>query len=274
MTILKTKKLSIRLHPTVGVLIVISVLLGAGPSVLNAALALLWHESFHLAAALLLGATPCCVELTPFGGVMEANAYDRLPPSAQAMLAISGVLGSVLGFLMFRGDAGATQFARMCLCLALLNLLPVLPLDGGRVLSALLSYTPWHQNANRVLSLCAIAFGGLLCLLAVYGALNGHINLSLWFVGPYLCYSAYQSYASLLVRVLARSLQTREKLRTGGTLKVSGKALAAGADPNMLLHTLSPDRYTCILLINPETGKVEQTMNEDEIIAAILADTR
>ena len=86
----------------------------------------------------------------------------------------------------------------------LFNLLPALPLDGGRVLCALLSPHWGTERAVRVGVWIGRALAGLMALAAVWGLFKGRINLTLAFGALYLGVSA-----------------NREKLQASGAAPVS-----------------------------------------------------
>lgn len=107
------------------------------------------HELGHAVAGRLYGANTKEITLWFFGGVAQ---FDDLPRQrgAEAVVALAGPITSILlaglfwGLLQFDGFNLATQFvlnyiAFTNLALAIFNLLPALPLDGGRVLRSLLA---------------------------------------------------------------------------------------------------------------------------------------
>ena len=87
--------------------------------------------------------------------------------------------------------------------LGVFNLIPGFPLDGGRVLRAIL----WHLKgdgawATRVAARTGSAFAVLLIGLGILRALTGELIGGLWFVliGLFLRQSAESSYQQLVVR--------------------------------------------------------------------------
>lgn len=128
------------------------------------------HELSHALVARRFGIRTRDITLLPIGGVAH---LDRIPEKAtqELLVALAGPavnLGLALGIfsvLGWRADAVATglapagaadfaaQFAWANLWLAGFNLLPAFPLDGGRVLRALLALRLPHLEATRIAAL-------------------------------------------------------------------------------------------------------------------------
>jgi CBS domain-containing protein len=105
-----------------------------------------------------------------------------LPPPAQSVLAYLAVINAVL---------------------ALFNLVPAFPLDGGRMLRAAL----WHwlgslRRATRITAQLGAAFGIALIALGVYQIVAGDFMGGLWWflIGLFVRHAAQTSYQQLLLR--------------------------------------------------------------------------
>src|SRR5260221_11503403 len=132
--------------------------------------AILWHELAHALVALRYHIPVVQIILYLFGGVAQI-ARNPERPGQEFWIAIAGPASSMVLALMFgalsslRGLAGAacSWLAVVNLTLALFNLLPGFPLDGGRVLRAILwriggSYRQATRQASRVGQVMAGAF--------------------------------------------------------------------------------------------------------------------
>ena len=154
----------IRVHWTFGLLVAFFVALTAGSGVAMVAAALGWlallfgsvvfHELAHSVVARHRGIAVRDIVLLPIGGVSEIPDLGRTPADEFA-ISIAGPLSSVLlavGFGLVAALAGASlwppalmagsilvRMAWVNLLLAAFNLLPALPLDGGRVLRSSLA---------------------------------------------------------------------------------------------------------------------------------------
>jgi Zn-dependent protease len=115
----------------------------------------LLHELGHSLVARRLGVPILGIDLHFFGG---AAKMGRMPSSAREEILIAGagplvsfalgVVGIVL--LLITGWSGFTYLAGINLILGAFNLLPALPMDGGRIFRALLSRRMGRLRATAV----------------------------------------------------------------------------------------------------------------------------
>ena len=153
-----------------GVAIVVSIVLGVllGASVLA-------HELGHCLAARALGMQVVGVRLYLLGGVSELERAPRSPREeaviAAAGPAVSAVLAGVFWLAVQAVDRGTVSWLLLMLLalsnlvVALFNLLPALPLDGGRVLRA----GVWRASGNRGAGTTAAAVGGYVIAMVLIG---------------------------------------------------------------------------------------------------------
>jgi Zn-dependent protease/predicted transcriptional regulator len=196
-------------------------IVGAIASLLLFASVLL-HELGHSVLALREKVPVKSITLFIFGGVAQIG---REPPTAGAefRIAIAGPLTSLglaaafggLGALLSEYAVLATPLAylgRINLLLALFNMIPGFPLDGGRVLRAALwqfggnlrNATRWASRAGQVVAFLFIGLGAMQFLLG--GSFNG-----LWFIfiGWYLNSAARASDQQAAVQDILAKVKAR-----------------------------------------------------------------
>ncbi|HUI68006.1 MAG TPA: site-2 protease family protein [Nitrospirota bacterium] len=176
---------------------------------------IVFHELCHSLVARRFGLPMRGITLFVFGGVAEMS--DE-PSSAKAefLMAIAGPLSSIfLGLMLYvvtalGGEAlstpviGVTDYlSKINLFLAMFNLLPAFPLDGGRVLRAAL--WQWRRNlrwATRIASSIGTGFGFFLILVGIFYVVVGRIINGIWLfmIGMFLRNAAQMSYQQVLIR--------------------------------------------------------------------------
>jgi len=173
------------------------------------------HELFHSLVAKKYGLPMKGITLFVFGGVAE---MDDEPPSARAefLMAIAGPAASILiGFICFAvyqstqavlpvPVAGVLGWLyRINWALAVFNLIPAFPLDGGRVLRSAL----WHwrrdlPRATRIAAYIGSGFGVALIALGIFRLFMGDFIGAVWWslIGMFLRGTSQASYQQVLMR--------------------------------------------------------------------------
>jgi stage IV sporulation protein FB len=149
---------NVRLHPTFWLLVVLSVWTGHFLEIITLCILVLIHELGHAVAAWSYGWRIESIELLPIGGVAKTDEWGTVPAREEIVVALAGpfhhiwmIWFSLLAYHMgWWSEAWTTYFIQGNLFLALFNLLPIYPLDGGRVLQALLSYVMPYQQCIAI----------------------------------------------------------------------------------------------------------------------------
>ncbi|MFB4162907.1 M50 family metallopeptidase [Alteribacillus sp. JSM 102045] len=143
-----------RFHPLFWILAAAAVFTGFFYDLLLLFLIVFLHELGHAAAALHYKWRIKKIELLPFGGVMETAEHGNRPIHEEAIVAAAGPLVHLpligLSFLLLQTPfwhlSDHALFLHYNLTLFFFNLLPVWPLDGGKLLFCwFTSRFPYHQ---------------------------------------------------------------------------------------------------------------------------------
>lgn len=268
----------VRIHAVLPVLWGV-MLLFQGPALLLPTLAALFlHEAGHLIAAKALGARVEEIEITPFGGMIAIANEAGLAPMRGFLLAAAGPVCSLLGCLLslriyragYLSFFAARRFAQYNLLLTLLNLLPVLPLDGGRMIRHLLCRRLPYHTVTRLLLLLGVLTGGMLCALSLAFALEGRLNLSPAFSGSYLCYAAALEARQGLPHYITSLIARRQKIEKNGVLPVEVIAAGSHIPAQMLLRRMNPAKYHQILVLFPDGTADRAWMDDRQLCDGLL----
>src|SRR3954451_11974526 len=179
--------------------------LGVGAAFLFV-LSILLHEFGHAAVAIRNGIGIAGIDLWMFGGVAKMRK-DSESPGVDFRIAAAGPLVTLLitavcfgigaasvgadqfwQVLTFQdsASAGTTLVADICFINGLLlvfNLLPGLPLDGGRILRALVWWRTGDRNrATRTMAAAGRVLSYLVGALGLYSAARGNLTGGIWLI--------------------------------------------------------------------------------------------
>jgi len=171
------------------------------------------HELCHSLVAAHFGIKVKNITLLPIGGVASMSEMPT-KPYQELLISLAGPLSNILivivfyyplyfllgketlmyPFLVITGQAkftgGFNVLAHIYwinLVLAVFNMLPAFPMDGGRVLRAILSYRISYKEATKI----AVRMGHIFALLFAYiGIVHGHVFLIIIAVFIYMAASS------------------------------------------------------------------------------------
>ncbi|HEX2193868.1 MAG TPA: site-2 protease family protein [Candidatus Limnocylindria bacterium] len=180
------------------------------------------HELSHALVARRFGVTVRDITLFVFGGAATLEG-DARTPRQEALIAAAGPLCSLLvgaAFYVIGVVAGQEQLAAVLgwlafinVTLGLFNLIPGFPMDGGRLLRALLWKLRGDQfAATRNAATVGRGFGYLLIGIGAYIAFEGDVFSGIWLalIGWFISSAAESSVAQLSVQRLLRGVRVRD----------------------------------------------------------------
>jgi len=148
---------------------------------------LIFHELAHAVVARQYNLRISGITLFVFGGVAQLEEEPRTA-KAEFLVAIAGPIASVLLSGLFFGVAISGIFAAfepllaviaylalINFVLAAFNMVPAFPLDGGRILRAILWW--WNGNMSKATRMAATVGGGLGIALMAFGAYNAFTGI-------------------------------------------------------------------------------------------------
>ncbi len=231
------------------------------------------HEFGHIFAARRYGIRTPEVTLSPIGGVAS---LERIPdrPREELVVALAGPAVNVaIALVLFLGlgaaidmeraaqieNPGVSLVARLAvanLFLVLFNLIPAFPMDGGRVLRALIAMRRPHTEATRIAARIGQGAAFLFALAGLF------INPMLIVIGLFIYVAASAEAQHVATRDVAREMPVRAGMVT-------------------LVETLAPtatldDAVTCLIRTSQKefpvvdgAGRPRGLVTRDNLIPAL-----
>jgi len=237
------------------------------------------HELGHAFAAAAFQIPTRDITMYPFGGVAS---IEKLPekPLQELIIALAGPLVNflIIGFIsagLFLGGIGWErdigyyfglhrpnvvdyffQLAYLNFFLAVFNLLPAFPMDGGRVLRAILAMRFPYEKATAVAAMAGQVFAVLFALLGIFG------NPILILIGFFVYIAAENEKKAVEGRAALKGLRARD------ALMVEYPVLSTTAILQAAIEALLGSQARSFLIVDP-LGQPVGTLSRERLIEAL-----
>lgn len=268
MTDIRLFGIRMRIHLLFWVVIVAAVTVGYVPETLTLFAIVLIHELGHVAAAREVGWTVTEIQLLPFGGMAKVENEMTAHPLDEMVVALAGpfmnvamiFLSMVCWWMGIWPDDWTRFFVESNLLIAGFNLLPIWPLDGGRILQAALSLFLSYRRAVLWSLGWSIVWAAVLLGVAV---MLGRLHLSV--VAGYLVFEngkAFLRFPYQFFRFLLHKYEHGDREGAVVAVPISGDWTVKDA-----VHRLRKGRFHFFLIRHP-ARKGESILHEKDVLEA------
>ncbi|KRF18559.1 M50 family metallopeptidase [Paenibacillus sp. Soil787] len=237
------------------------------------------HELGHLAAASGFGWRVREVQLLPFGGVLIVDELGTAPTREELIVSLAGPLQHVwmilVALLMKWADVGASSwwdyFIEANLMIGLFNLIPVMPLDGGKVMQSLLGYLLSYHNTILYTTWISMILSSAIIIIAIIQLISGHLPLNILVIGIFLLVSNWYAYRQLpyhFFRFLMGRGTRMSRLLSRGTL-AQPIVITRHRTMAETLKLFMREKYHLIYIVG-ETGRIQAVLPEQQLVSGYL----
>ena len=251
--------MKIRINPLTVVLFAILAFMGNISLYILTYFIMALHEFAHLVAAIYIGLKPESITFSPFGVHLCLDNKIINSLADEIILYSAGPLVNAF-FALVALYFGWVDIYRLNLILFIMNIMPVMPLDGGMITMRLISYKLGRKRAKEILTAFSVVIGCILLGFFVYSVYIKRINLSVFiiavfFIGNIL--TSKEMYNTDLINALSCGKKTSNKVKLvviNDTYSVSDA-----------IREISP-AYTIMAVELNEKGEVKNILSEKEIL--------
>lgn len=214
--------IQIEVHPLFILVLFLSVWVGFFLELITLFVLVIIHEAGHVIAAKSFGWRVFKVSLLPFGGVAEVEEQGTVSAWEEIVVAAAGPvqhliligMALVFGSLGLWNESWTEYFINVNIILALFNLLPVLPLDGGKIIQSLLSLLLPYFRTIWICTWLSLLWSLLMIGFSIWTHTSGvHVNLLA--IGLYLFYTNWYQYKHLWYHFLRFLMQRKMNEKQG-----------------------------------------------------------
>ncbi len=266
--------LKISIHPLFFVFGLYFAFIGKVFSFLICTLIAIEHELGHYFASSKLGYKLNKITLMPYGAIIKGETYN-LKYIDECKIALAGPLINAFTALIF---VGAWWFVPdiytytdlivfSSLTLAVINLLPCYPLDGGRFLLATLSLFLDRKKAKLIVTVLGVILSGFLFALFIISIFT-KINITILFFSLFMLFGALggnndNEYIKIYSNYTTDNLKKPKVIKT---VAISGDALVKD-----LYQIIDNNFYYEIKVILSDKDFI--TLSNDEVINLLIEES-
>lgn len=283
MPLISIYQIRFRFHPLFVIVMIASILTGYFVELITLFGIVFIHEMGHVLMAYKFKWRITEVQLLPFGGVMSTEEQGTIPAHEDALVALAGpmmngvliVIALCMQHLGWWHTDWSHYFVQANMLIAGFNLLPILPLDGGRVMQAMLSLIVQYYRSIFYCTWLSIIVSGMLTVYAIASWQTAGIQLNLLMIGLFMFYANIYQLRHIPYHFI-RFLMHRE-LRAA---QLIGKGVLASPIVvqhkqrlKTIVHMFMRERYHLIYVMN-ERHLIQAVLSEKQIIDDYLMEKK
>jgi stage IV sporulation protein FB len=261
----------VRIHPLFWLVIFLSVWTGHFLEILTLFVLVIVHELGHVTAAWAYGWRVESMMLLPFGGVAKIDEWGTVSTREEIIVALAGPFYHIwmilVSYLFYSvglwTEVWMKYFIQSNLLIMLFNLLPIYPLDGGKVFQAVLSYWIPYRPCIWWTHVISMALSGVLLVLSFLfpGQL---LHLPLFTISIFLLVSNWKEMKQMQIHFL-RFLLARHHRKNLEPYEIHSVTVKWGEPLQNVFNKWYKERYHVFKMISPQ-GETLDLIPEEVIL--------
>lgn len=238
--------------------------------------ALAIHESAHIFLAKVMGIKIEELEFLPFGGRMKL-LFDEETIEAEMITVLAGPMANfaVAGLLLiFIGENVisrqiAEKLIKYQLTLGFFNILPALPLDGGRIFVLWLSQHVNYIEAVRIASTMGKVLALVLLSVAIGGLFFGKSFINFLLIGVFLFIQGTKESKDAPLIFMRQLTKKKENLFKRGYMQTETLVVMEWMKLKSILYLFIPQKYFLVYILDKDMH-IKKYFTETEIFDIIV----
>lgn len=274
MNIIKTRKINIKINILFVVFLLIYIYFGYCIEILVIVTTILIHELSHNIAAIKFGAKIKEIEIYPFGGMAKFDNLNITTPQEEIIICTMGPLCNLVLAIIFLGlnkiftDIYLINYTlKINFLMLLINITPIFPLDGGKIVRAIISIFIGYKAATIKLTYITYTVCTFIIIYDIFNWITG--NITYFSTIAVFTIIAAKREKDMAAFVFIKSITGKPNdLKKKKRLKVHLQVCTTSTLIKEAIECFLPNRYHIFIIINMN-GETIGTLTEVQLIEGI-----
>ncbi|MBF8984308.1 M50 family metallopeptidase [Lutibacter sp. B2] len=269
--------MEIKINILLCIVFFICFILGYFNNILISFVVVILHEMMHTIVAKTLGYSIDNIEVFPFGGVARIKECISMNPTHEIMIALAGpIFNLVMAIISYNIFDLLSINNEMCiffiysnLGIGVFNLLPIIPLDGGRIIRAYFSYIIGLKKATKVVVIISKIMIAVLFLWGCYLIQYDKMNIFTLMLAVFLYIAADREYKMAPFIFMKEFTRKKQLLLCDEVLNAKNLVAIKNTSAKEVVNQFIPRKYHIVTVMDHNCNIIG-LLTENDVLEGMM----
>lgn len=229
------------------------------------------HEFFHYLIAKKLGNNILDFKVHVLGATLQIEDYEGLDLNDEIIICLAGpvfnLIAGGVSFCLYKlyGEVFLLNIFEVNMVLGLLNLLPAYPLDGAKILRAILSKIFMYKKAHKIVMCISFSISVIFILSGAFLITIDFASINILIVGLFILHTTYTTKGRTMYIVLDQIIKKNKRFKKNTYIDNKDISVYYKGDFIKLLNMVEKNKFNTFHILN-DNMELLYEIREDEVV--------